>query len=217
MKKVYLPPWMESHAVLYAECYVEEVKGIGKGEKGYDAAVKKAANDFLLEAYQEALTPHLARNPSTKIAADAFAVFNDELFSAKGSFLDERAGGVGGSKYEEFSRQLKAAVTHIAHIYLTLEMGMRLKQKSGGTTTVEFTTDMPTTEQMEAIKARYYRAAAMILVLSGIEKLFDMPGEQLKKMVDDRISGRNLQELKNDDMRFDTMFDIKEEVEKALK
>lgn len=216
MKKVYLPPWMESHALLYAECLVEEVKGLKRGDKGYDAAVKKAANDFLLEAYEESLTPHLARNPSTKIAADAFAVFNDELFSAKGSFLDTKAGGVGSSRYDEFARQLKAAVTHIAHIYLTLEMGMRLKQKSGGSTTVEFTTDMPASEQIEAVKARYYRAAAMILVLSGVERLFDMPGEQLKAMVDSRIKSRTLPELKDDDLRFDTMFEIKEEIEKKL-
>jgi hypothetical protein len=214
MKTVYLPAWMEEHANFFAKCYVEEVEGLGVKDSKYDKAINKAKQKFLTEAYEEALTPHLTRNPSTKIAADSFAVFNDELFAAKGSFLDARAGGVGSNRYDEFARQLKGAVTHLAHLYLTLEMGMKLKQKQGGRTSVEFSPDMSVTDQLEAVKARYYRAASMILILSGIESVFSIPGTELKKIVDEKIAGKGLGDLKDDNFRFDVMFEIKEEAKK---
>lgn len=192
-KQIFLPAWVKPMAHLHADTAAQDECGFKKGSKEYDREYKKAFILFCKEFHTDSLTPKIANplsaNPTWRGGINAFAEFEDVLFTGSDSFLSKRTGTP--EERKAMSKILRRSITNIVSVYLKAEM----KSDKYGYNQISSKSETKNAELMAAQKHRYERLIVISMLLSFVEMIFKTKKEALSATVELALKGKSWKEL----------------------
>jgi len=124
-KVIYLPIETKEIYDILADMELKDRRGYTGPE--YDQYHARAVQKFALEGYRKAYTPsgELGSNPTPRVSSDIVDIGAPHLFGPSG-FISRNAATNSEAKKAKIA--MKAAITHLAQIYMSLALKRKTKQ-----------------------------------------------------------------------------------------